>query len=186
MAYFESIPQSTDDPSASQPLILANFTEIATVVAVNHVAFNDGDQGKHKFLQMPEQASAPATAANEGGLYTKEENGASELFYREESSGTELQLTNAFTAATDGEVTFPGGLIMKWGLGSFTTSGTNVTITFGTAYPANVYSVQATLVGDTGGSTGVAVDQIVVTGFRMNRASGSISGQSFYWTAIGN
>ena len=85
MAYNSDIPQSTDDPSQSQGQILANFQELNTFTAVNHVALNDGDQGKHKFLQMPEQASAPSTGANEGGLYTKEVSGTTQLFFREES-----------------------------------------------------------------------------------------------------
>lgn len=45
-------------------------------------------------FQMPE-TTAPATAASEGALYTKDTGGQPELFYREESSGDEVQLTAA-------------------------------------------------------------------------------------------
>lgn len=47
------------------------------------------------YLLLDEQGSAPATAANQAALYTKETGGQSELYYREESSGDEVQLTNA-------------------------------------------------------------------------------------------
>ena len=67
-----------------------NHEDIATVTVPS------ADEGKHKFLQMPEQGAAPATAANEGGLYTKEVPtlAVTGLYFRDESSGTERQLTN--------------------------------------------------------------------------------------------
>jgi len=47
------------------------------------------------YIILPEQSSAPTTAANQGAVYTKEAGGQTELFFREESDGTEVQLTNA-------------------------------------------------------------------------------------------
>ena len=86
MSYNNSIPQPGDNPSQSQSEILANFQVLDTANSVNHVAFNDVNQGKHKFMQMPEQSSAPTTAANEGALYTKEANSITALFFRKESN----------------------------------------------------------------------------------------------------
>ena len=96
MAYNADIPQAADDPSQSQGQLLGNFQELNTSNSVNHVAYNDADQGKHKFMQMPEQSAAPTTAADEGGLYTKEVPtlAVTGLYFRDESSGTERQLTN--------------------------------------------------------------------------------------------
>jgi hypothetical protein len=48
-------------------------------------------------VHLPE-GTAPATAASQGALYTKDTAGQPELFYREESSGDEVQLTSAGTA----------------------------------------------------------------------------------------
>lgn len=183
MAYTSNIPQAGDDPSDSQSEILANFQEIGTLVAVNHVAFNDGDQGKHKFMQMPEQGSAPSTAANEGALYTKEESGATQLFFRDESSGSERQITGAFTAATNGQVTIPGGLILKWGQGNFSGSSTSGSVTYSSAFPSAAYNVQATLVGGPFGTSVASTSS--TTGFTIERSSGSVSGQAFHWIAIG-
>jgi len=47
-----------------------------------------------KALHLTE-TTAPTTSANEGALYTKESSSASELFFREESSGDEVQITKA-------------------------------------------------------------------------------------------
>lgn len=142
MAYNPDIPQASDDPSQSQGQILANFQALNTFLSVNHVDLNDGDEGKHKFLQFPEQSSAPATAANEGALYTKAVSGATELFFREESNGAELQITGAFTAASPGSVTLAGGLIMNWGSVSAGTTG--ATTTFDTPFTSAVYSLVCT------------------------------------------
>lgn len=40
------------------------------------------------------ETSAPTTAASQGALYTKDTSGQPELFYREESNGDEVQMTN--------------------------------------------------------------------------------------------
>jgi hypothetical protein len=42
---------------------------------------------------LPE-ISAPTTAANQGGLYTKNDGDQTELYFREESNGDEVQITN--------------------------------------------------------------------------------------------
>jgi hypothetical protein len=137
MVYTVNIPQPDDNPSQSQPQLLANFQEINTVNSVNHVAYNVSGQGKHKFMQMPEQGAAPTTAANEGALYTKEANSITELFYRREGDGTEIQLTTGgVTAANNGTTFLPGGIIINWGR-----RATPGAVTFNTAFPNSVFSI---------------------------------------------
>ena len=46
-------------------------------------------------VHLLERVAGPTTVANSGAIYTKEVGGQSELFYREESTGTEVQLTNS-------------------------------------------------------------------------------------------
>ena len=113
MVYTADIPQATDDPSASQPLLLGNFQSLNTFLSVNHVSLNDADQGKHTFLQMPEQGSAPSTAANELGVYAKEYNSVASLFFRAESSGTSYIMASPPLLATAG-YTYVGGLFVQW------------------------------------------------------------------------
>lgn len=96
MAYDPNTPAAaSEDPSVSQPKITANFQEINTFVDVNHVSFNGANAGKHKFLQMPEESGAPATAANEGAIYTKEnpETLTTDAYFRTESSGSETPMS---------------------------------------------------------------------------------------------
>ena len=97
MSYNANIPQASDDPSDSQASLLTNFQVLNTAISVNHNALSASGQGKHKFLQMPEQGSAPTTSANEAGLYTKEADSVTCLFYRQESDGTEVRLTTSQT-----------------------------------------------------------------------------------------
>lgn len=89
---------SGDTLVATRNPIRNNFEIIQNRFQDNHTDFDSGT-GKHKFMQMPEQAAAPTTAANEGGLYTKQGSysAATELFYRREGDGTEIQLTGIIT-----------------------------------------------------------------------------------------
>lgn len=184
MAYDPDTPaNSAEDPSQSQPKITANFQELNTFCSVNHVSLNDGDQGKHKFLQMPEQSSAPTTAANEGGLYTKEVSGVTQLFFRDESDGSERQMTGAFTTGvSDGQFVIPGGLTVKWGRRDGI--GDNSTITFSTPFSSSFYNVQLTLIrNDTGNRFIYAKDgSFSVTGFGVRTNSGSTG---VFFVAIG-
>ena len=182
MAYNSDIPQASDDPSQSQGQILANFQELNTFLSVNHVALNDGDQGKHKFLQLPEQASAPSTGANEGGLYTKEVSGATQLFFREESSGTERQITSAFSAATNGSCTIPGGLVIQWGLAAGV--GDNSQINFNSSFSTAVYNINLTLRRGDNNSRYVYVRTGSETTSKFNIKSNAGSTE-VYWVAIG-
>lgn len=94
MAYTANTPNFGDAFNATQPIIRANFQEIASAIAVNHGDFNSANQGKHKFVELVNQASAPGTSAAEGALYCKDVgSGESQLFYRRESNGAESQIT---------------------------------------------------------------------------------------------
>lgn len=48
---------------------------------------------KPAYITLPIQTAAPTTASDTGALYTKTANSVDELFYRMESSGTEVQMT---------------------------------------------------------------------------------------------
>lgn len=185
MAYSQNIPQPTDDPSDSQPLLLGNFQAINSFLGQNHLSIADGEDGKHKFMQMPEQASAPTTAANEGALYTKEGSASStsDLFYRQESDGTEIQLTSGTpTSATDGTSSLPGGIIIKWGSSSWANGSNSQAVTFTTAFSSSLYSLVVT--AKTSAGYQVAYQNSSVSGFTAYR--GTTSGLvTFTYIAIG-
>jgi len=115
MAYNQNIPLATDALKVSQADILANFAELFTFFGVNHQNFGQVGEGKHKFLQMPEQAVAPVTAVNEAGLYSAVGaiSAVTELVFRRENNGISIPFTEGVNA-TQGWTRLPSGLIMKW------------------------------------------------------------------------
>lgn len=179
MAYTSNIPQASDNPSQSQPLLLANFQEIATAFNTNHGAFNGANQGLHEFVQMPEQGSAPTTAANVGAIYTKEVSGTTQLFWREESNGTEYQMTGQQTlSGGQGSFKMPGGLTFKYGS---TTGGSAVAFT--APFASAVYSVVISFVDPSGSVGAAAASSVTVNGFTAANFGGS--GNTMNWIAIG-
>lgn len=120
LAYNSLIPQATDKPKDSQSQLLANFGGIKTLVDINHVTFDDPDEGKHKFVTFPRQGAAPATAATDFAVYSKLSTlGAleTELFVRRQNSGTEYEFTSSLQT-NDGWTRLPSGILIKWGRSS--------------------------------------------------------------------
>ncbi|MFH1058752.1 MAG: hypothetical protein V1797_08750 [Pseudomonadota bacterium] len=71
---------------------------------LNRLALVETDQDGHgKLRYLKAQSAAPATAADEGALYTKAAGGRPELFFRGQDSGAEVRLSCA-----DG----PGSLLL--------------------------------------------------------------------------
>lgn len=123
MAYNSNIPQANNRIKDSQPNLLENFKSIESFVGVNHGTFNAVDEGKHKFVTFPVQASAPATAGGDWNMYS---------FLNALTARNELYVTNtsgqssSFTASilstnpnpsqnTAGWTMLPSGIMMKWG-----------------------------------------------------------------------
>lgn len=133
MAYNQNIPQATDRISVSQPQILNNFISIFNAFNLNHVDFNAVGGGKHKFLQMPIQATPPTTNASEVGLFSRTSpiTASPQLAFRRENNGTIYEFTSSGGNITSqlmvGWAQLPSGIIMKWG--SDTINGSN-TVTF--------------------------------------------------------
>lgn len=199
MTFTSSIPVTGDSLGGTRDRIRTNFQQIATVIAVNHTAFNSLGEGKHKFLQMPEQAAAPTTAANEGGLYAKVGSNPSEtnLFFRGESDGFEYQLTHLVSASTGrfannttyqashagGWSFIGGGLILQYG--RRTSPGSSGTVTFPIAFPSGSapYAIIVTNERDSARSANINNSGISSTSFNyFMETSGSIA---LNWVAIG-
>ena len=190
MSYNNNIPQPTDFIDESQPQLLSNFTNLDSVMAINHYEYSDtsGNAGKHRFLQLPEQASVPSTSVNEGALYVKESSSIANLFFRQESSGSEFQLTGpSISVSTKGHTFLPGGLILNWGTVTSTSSGSE---TFSLAFPNACFGVytNAYFTGaNPNGAAGIAVKTpIALSSFNwvFNSNSGAYSG--FQYCAIGH
>jgi len=183
--YTSNIPQPTDNPSRSQDQILQNFQSISTAVAVNHVQFNDPDEGKHKFLQMPEESSAPATASNEGALYTKDSGSQPDLYWRNESSGSEQQMTNTVpvTVSPNRHWNFADGLKIR--LGTVTHTGTSTPVVFSSPFLGDAYTVMLTPIGAAATVNAWNAQALSVNGFTL-ASIGSGGGTLFYYMAFGS
>jgi len=199
MAYQENKPAAIDQLNQSQGDIQGNFAAIKTLVDINHETFGTADQGKHKYVTLPEQVAGPATAANEMALYTKEVGGASALFLRKEGSGSEINFTTAtLTSGASGYCVLPCGLKMNWGKGTASTGVAN-RVVFSSAFTdsgpgagvsePNILSVQLTLYTDANENNFISVVNGTTRydGFyaRSWSRSGGVSTSHFYYLAIG-
>jgi hypothetical protein len=136
VAFNQNIPQPTDIPANSQPQLLANFQGINTLVNVNHVGFDLADQGKHKWVTMPDQGvTNPSTLATEIATYciTSADSGNLELTFRRPSDGDIIAMT-AKSGTTNGWTMLPSGILIKWATGAGTGAFTVNANSFGKAF----------------------------------------------------
>lgn len=208
MTYTNSIPIAGESLGSTRDRIRGNFEEIATVEAINHIAFNAVGKGKHKYLQMPEVtasgAGVPVTLANEGGVYVDvgPNPAQANLFFRGESNGFNYQLTRAIAASTalfgintnnyngvgvtfTGGWTFlPGGLLLQYGLVTSLPPNGIKTVTFPVAYTSACFSVSLNPV-----TSGLPNNQCILnanpttTNFVINNNSSTFT--RAFWMAVG-
>lgn len=165
-----------------------NLTALAETIAVDHIALNTTDQGKHKFVRMPTaQGSAPATAVGEIALYQKLTSGVNSLYLRLSNNGTELRLTSAsYLANQNGYSFIPGGFLLQWGVALLPGGGT---VSFNTPFSSDVYNISTTPIAPNAGTSrdhvvGIKLGTANANGFSYNW-NGTDSYPAFYWCAIG-
>lgn len=200
MSYYPNIPAASDDPSVSQGEIQTNFATINTAFALNHVPLGTGagSAGKHNFVEMPVQSSAPTTINGEGTLYTKSVTDhattSSQLFYQPDTSTPSAyvyQLTR--TIAPGSQTTFatnpgwsflPGGMLIQWGTN---TCASGTTISFPVTFSTACYSVQMTVAQNTTNRHFAYARSTSTTGFTTTQLDSGGSGETntFSWIAIG-
>ena len=188
-----------DVPLAGQTLAVTrapinqNFTTINTAFAVNHVEYGLGDQGKHKFLQFPQQAAAPTTSPTELALYVKGVAGNPQMFMRRHTDGTEIDFTS-YEAGPPGWLRLPNGLLVKWGIsaavsntGTFAMPVSATIPVFGSA-PFMVY-MTLEFNGSSFNATAALWDQLTTTntviGYSVRADLGAGSTGTIAWLAIG-
>ncbi len=163
MTYYPNIPQATDVPSQSQPLILSNFQQLNIQYGTSgdHVPFTAlSNNGQHDMVTFVPQGSDPVAQPTQPIVYCKTTTYPGPItrsdLYLETSTtdgsgvGKIVQLTNlsnvnidspTFIAPiTKGGFTFlPGGYIMQWG--TFTSAGPPTVVTFPTPFLTQTQSV---------------------------------------------
>lgn len=191
-SYTTNIPSSGQNPSDSQPEIQGNFNVLDSTISRNHTPMSSpSTAGKHKFLQMPEQASAPTTLANEGGLYTKEVDSATQLFFREENNGTEKQLTGSLSATSSGHIVLPGRIMIKWASGvtvNFTSNVATINLTggnLGVVFAAAPFNIQTQIWQNSQNTNTIFIDGVTSPTVSAFVVRSSASQLKIDWMAIG-
>lgn len=190
MAYNAGIPNANDIPSQSQPQLFDNFQGINTLINVNHIGFDLTDQGKHKWVSMPQQGSDPSTTSSEVAIYGAVDADTTliELTFRRPTDGTIIHATAKANGA-DGWTMLPSGILMKWATVNLTGANTINANTFGKAF-TTLFSVQLTNQTTTSSSnTYVMGGTISGTSFNVyvaNRTSpGTPATANINWLVIG-
>jgi hypothetical protein len=173
------VPQSNQTLAVTQPLILANFTTIDSVFAVDHATFNTTNAGYHNKVTLINQSSAPAGVANANILYSfiNPVTSVNDI-YLNQNNDTPVPIT-ASNYAQPGYAYLPSGIILQWGYFN-SASSSNVTVTFPIAFPNAILSVTA---GSTQIQQYVCSTNLTLTNFL---ARGSVTGSVFgTYIAIG-
>jgi hypothetical protein len=138
IAYNLGIPNSPDNPSTDQPNMKTNNDNIATYVAIDHVAFNTSGSGQHAQVtfnanNVPSVPTAPPI------LFTNTVAALPQLFFY---SGDAAHSSTQYVANANGSTFLLGGIILKWG---HVTATDNTTIGFPVQFPNNCFNVQITV-----------------------------------------
>jgi len=196
MTFTPNIPASGQSLGNSRPEVLGNFTAIDTTIAVNHVAMNSSDAGKHKFIQIPSSNIPAATGATEWALYTNTIAGLLEIFLAPPNAGAAYQLTGnapGFPAnALNGTSWLPGGIYVQWGSRTVDSGGDqiqdNSAFLFPTPFPNNVFVALLGAEKSSTGAEGLWVKQgtLALTGFSIKTSANAGQLSPLFYIAIGN
>jgi hypothetical protein len=197
--YYNNIPQGTDIPAQSQPLMFTNFGSIDTLLQVDHVSFAGATDGAHNKVSLVIQTPPIAWPAGITlGLYAT----ALGMFSHTPTGDFNFSLLN-FANATTAYFHLPNGVFMQMGQRTDITGGEtyNFPNTFSTACVPYVFLIGMTATApETHKSSYVSIDTgtvaaptpITNTRFTMNiRYSPTAGGPlapctaSYQWFAIG-
>lgn len=193
MSYQPNVPLSGQSLGITKGPINTNFTALNTFLSVNHVPLNDSGQGKHFFVEMPNQAAKPATLVNESGLYAASVSGVSNVFFRPENQaanvGNTYQLTRDISAqiatfgTNPGWTFLPGNLILMYGKTNFA-AGFGGTVNYPFSFTNPVFSLNVNALRGQASSLSITASTLSSFTFLF----GTVAGNSYdiYWQVIGN
>lgn len=123
MTYTTGIPSASQSLGETQNAIKDNWEVLRQTIIANHLGPNQADRGKHTFINMRNQGSAPT---GQTGFFTIYSDNTTELYMRR-GTATAIQLTDTAgdpVVNANGRTFLPGGLILIWGQNTVTGSGT--------------------------------------------------------------
>lgn len=136
MAWDKTLPLNNSKFGVSPGYLRNNWDALEDTIGTDHYYMGQSNDGKHKYVSLVEQSSAPTTAASVGAVYTKDSGTQPELFFREESSGDEVQLTSNGALGPFTSITAASGS----DLSITAASGQDILITIGDNAGANKVS----------------------------------------------
>ena len=185
--YVNTVPASGDNPSVDQPNMLGNTTATNGWVSQDHYGFNTSGPtnnfgGLHQQVTFPGN-NVPSVPTSPPALFTNLVNSLPQLFFY---SGTAAQGSNQYsTSASNGSTMLLGGIILKWGTGTFSAGSNNTPISFNKAFPNNLFVATVTLTSMNPVSS-VGAIYTGASGFTAYRGINTTNDADFRWIAIGN
>jgi hypothetical protein len=180
--YLNQVPQAAQSLGVTQPLILGNFTTIDAAFQQDHVPYTLSGQGKHNQVTLPVRSNSYGVpiAPPDGGFYTALDtfSGANQVFAQNPVTGATYPVT-ASSLVQNGWCYLPAGLIIQWGITSFT--GTTANVIFTKPFVSQTLSITATLTFPAISGT-IITSSVSKTGFTATTTSSG----NFYWIALGN
>ena len=116
--YKPNIPLPTDTLATSQGDLLGNFQQLNTAFNIDHLTYNDVNQGKHNTVHLLNAGVSAVPSVSFINLY----NDASELYIKKFSGVIEKLSGWDKTEASPGRVVFPNGIIIMWGSNTATST----------------------------------------------------------------
>jgi hypothetical protein len=140
MAYKNDIPKASDVISISQADIQENFSQLDTVIKVDHEELGSADQGKHKYSTYPVQGSDPTTDSNSVALFCKNNGSANTLHLKPLDNGTAIDIGSYSDNGSKGHTVLPSGIIINWGKFTMNAGVGSTSITLSKAF-TSIFSV---------------------------------------------
>lgn len=178
-------PNPNNDPADDAPVMRTNSQSIQDIILTDHVGYNNTKGGMHNQVTFAINQSAPGFATGKSDLFANTASGQSWPFWQN-ASGIFQMLGNAFSAAASGYLTFPNGIILKWGTKTGMTQGNN-TVSFSPVFPTAAFIVIVQPIRTTttdADNLYVRTGTLSASGFTIVNTSSSIP--TAYWFAIGN
>jgi hypothetical protein len=191
MAY-QLIPNASDRIDQSQAQLKENFTQIKTLIDVNHVTFGAAGQGKHALVTFPNLAAPAAPAGNDINIYNATVGGNPELnIYK--TGGSAIPFTQSGQAGTSGWTYLPSGMKIIWGRATLTNPATTAPVLFSSVagFPGFTNTPGITLVRmDSATTTNFMILDTATPpsnlGFSARRSPNSLGDPAlFSWLAVG-
>lgn len=191
--YYNSVPDSNNDPSSDQPNMLTNTQSIEGIWAIDHFSFGVGADidGRHKQVSMQNQSAPGLPTGFNGVLYC---NSNYPVWQNAANSSNKIATyIGTPTAATQGTSFLPGGIRIIWSSQTQDNNGNSIrndspfVFPFG-GFTTTCYTVLFNAEKSSTGAEGLWIKNSTLTntGFSIRTSASNGQLSPFYYVAIGD